>query len=95
MITSTVLKCIMLAQFQVNVVEVPIDEYAMATMSKVHNGMQFEATVIEGKVNSISIESLELPLKTMSYSSRDYDQRSLSTRLDFNGKQASMDCDIN
>lgn len=95
MITSTVLKCIMLAQFQVNVVEVPIDEYAMATMSQVHNGMQFEATVIEGKVNSISIESLELPLKTMSYSSRDYDQRSLSTRLDFNGKQASMDCDIN
>jgi hypothetical protein len=95
MIASTVLKCIMLAQFHVNVVEVPIDEYAMATMNKVHNGMQFEATVIEGKLNSIAIESLELPLKTMSYSSRDYQQRSLSTRLDFNGKQASMDCEIN
>lgn len=95
MLTTSILKCIMLAQFQVSVVEVPIDEYAMANLNKIHNGIQFEATVIEGKLNSISIESLELPLKTMSYSSRDYDQKSLSSRLDFNGKQASIDCDIN
>ena len=95
MLSTSILKCIMLAQFQVSVVEVPIDEYAMANLSKVHNGIQFEATVIEGKLNSISIESMELPLKTMSYSSRDYDQKSLSSRLDFNGKQASIDCDIN
>lgn len=92
---TAVLKCILLAQFQVSVVEVPIDEYAMATMQEVHNGVAFEATVLEGKLNSISIESQELPLKTMSYSSRDYEQRSLSSRLDFNGQQASIDCDIN
>lgn len=91
---TAVLKCIMLAQFQVSVVEVPIDEYAMATMRKVHNGIQFEATVLEGKLNSISLESLSLPLKSMSYSSRDYEQRSLSSRLDFNGQQASIDCDL-
>lgn len=91
---TAVLKCIMLAQFQVSVGEVPIDEYAMATMQKVHNGIQFEATVLEGKLNSISIESLSLPLKSMSFSSRDYEQRSLSSRLDFNGQQASIDCDL-
>lgn len=92
---TTVLKCILLAKFQVAVVQVPVDEYAMATLSQVHNGVRFEATVIEAKLNSVSIESLEQPLKTMSYSMRDYEQRSLSTRLDFHGAQASMDCELN
>ncbi len=95
MATTAILKCILLANFQVNITETPINEYAMVSMSKNHNGVLFEATVIEGKINSVSIELTDLPIKTMSYSTRDYDQKSFSTRLDFNGKQASLDCEIN
>lgn len=94
MLTTAVLKCVMLAKFHVDVVETPISEYAMATMNKVHNGVQFEATVLEGRLNSIMIENPAISAKTMSYSMKDYEQRSLSTTLNVNNEHASMDCEI-
>ena len=94
MAVASILKCIMLSQLQVNIVEVHINEFATANMNKIYNGTQFEAIVFEGKLNSISIETLEQPLKTISYSARDYDQKSMSTRLDFNGRQSSLECEI-
>ena len=95
MTTVALLKCIMLAKFQVEVVETPISEYEIATMNKVHNGVVFEATVLEGRMNSISIENPELGAKTMSYSMKDYTQRSLTTNLEIKQEYASMDCEIN
>ena len=92
MVVGVVLKCILLAKFHVEIVETPISEYAMASMSKVHNEVQFEATVIEGRMNSISIEYPGLA-KTMSYSS-DYEQRTMASKLDFKEEHASIDCEI-
>ncbi len=91
---QVILKCIMLAKFQVLVLETPVDEYAMANINQIHNGVQFEATVFEGRLNSVMIENLELGVKTMSYSFKDYEQRSLSTRLDIKNEQATLDCEL-
>ena len=93
MVAGAILKCIMLAQFHVEVVETPISEYAMATMNKVHNGVEFESTVIEGRLNSITIE---IPGKgrTMTFST-DYNQRTLGARLELaNEPAATIDCEV-
>lgn len=95
MITAAVFKCIMLAGFQVEIVEVPVTEYETANISKLHNGAQFEAQVMEGRLNSVSIEVPSIEAKTMSYSFKDYQQRSMSTNLSVKNTQASIDCEIN
>jgi hypothetical protein len=95
MIAPIILKCILLAKFQVLVLETPVNEYAMATIAQDHNGVHFEGTVIEGRMNSVSIEYLKNGPKSMSYSSRDYDQKSLSLTLDNKKEHASLDCEIN
>ena len=92
MVAGAILKCIMLAKFHVDVVETPISEYAMATMNKVHNGVHFEATVFEGRMNSISIDFPEVA-RTMTYST-DYNQRTLATRLEVKNEYATIDCEI-
>lgn len=93
MITVAILKCVMLAKFHVEVIETPISEYAMATMNKVHNGVQFEATVLEGRLNSLSIEMPDVA-KTMMYST-DYSQRTMGAKLEVKDQYATMDCEIN
>ncbi|MBC7713469.1 MAG: hypothetical protein H7177_09025 [Rhizobacter sp.] len=92
MIGAAILKCILLAKFHTDIVETPISEYAMATMNKVHNGVQFEATVFEGRMNSISIEIPEIA-KMMSYST-DYTQQTLSGKLEVKDEYATIDCEI-
>lgn len=94
MVAAAVLKCVMLAGFYLESVEVPVNEYATATISKFHNGAQFEALVFEGRLNSIMIEIPEIGAKTMSYSSRDFEQKSMSTNLVVGNTQATMDCEI-
>ena len=95
MLAATIFKCILLAKTQVLVLETPIDEYATATISQTFNGVNFEGTVFEGRVNSVTIEYPEYEAKTMSYSTNDYEQRSLSTRLDIKNEHASIECEIN
>jgi len=95
MIGTTIFKCILLAKTQVLVLEAPVNEYAMATIAQDHNGVHFEGTVIEGRVNSVSIEYLKGGPKTMSYSIKDYGQRSLSLTLDYKKEHASLDCELN
>lgn len=94
MMTTTILKCILLAKAQVLVLETPISEYAMATIAQDHNGVHFEGTVVEGRMNSVSIEFLRGGPKSMSYSIKDYEQRSLSINLDHKNEHASLDCEI-
>jgi hypothetical protein len=94
-IATTILKCILLAKTHVLVLEAPINEYAMATITKTYNEVNFEATVIEGRLNSVMIEYPAHGVKTMSYSIKDYEQRSLVTNLDFKNEHASLDCEIN
>ncbi len=95
MVASAVFKCIMLAGFHVEVVEVPVTEYETAHISQLHNGAQFEASVMEGRLNYVSIEIPEIGAKTMSHSFKDYEQRSMSTRLEVKNTLATMDCEIN
>lgn len=92
MVTGVILKCIMLAKFHVDIVETPISEYAMATINKIYNGVQFESTVLEGRLNSITIE-IPNKGKTMTYST-DYNQRTLSARLEVVDETATIDCEI-
>lgn len=92
--TSLILSCMLLAGFQLKSVETPIDEWATATINDTHNGVVFEATVFEGKLNSVMIEVPEQGMKTFSYSSRDYDQKNLTTMLDWKGGHSSIGCDI-
>ncbi len=94
MITATIFKCILLAKTQVLVLEAPVNEYAMATIAQDHNGVHFEGTVVEGRVNSVSIEYLKGGPKSMSYSIKDYGQRSLSVTLDHKKDHASLDCEL-
>lgn len=94
MIAMTFLKCMMLANFQVEIIQTPIDDYAMTTINHFHNGALFEGTVVEGKLNSVSIEFPLLEVKTLSYATRDPNQLSLSTRLDVKNEHASIDCEI-
>jgi hypothetical protein len=94
MLASSILKCVMLAKFQTLVVIEPINEYAQASIERIHNGFSFSGDVIEGKLNSVSIESKTFNLKTLSFASRDLNQRSLSTMLEYQGQHASIECEI-
>lgn len=94
MIATTILKCILLAKTQVLVLETPVNEYAMATISEDHNGVHFEGTVVEGRMNSVSLEYLKGGPKSMSYSYKDYEQKSLSLTLDHNKQHASLECEL-
>lgn len=94
MLTTTILKCILLAKTHVLVLEQPIDEYAMATIEKTFNDVYFQGTVIEGKMNSILIRYPKLGAETMSYSPQDYELKALSTRLDVKNEHAGLDCEI-
>lgn len=94
MIATTILKCVLLAKTQVLVLEAPVNEYAMATISQNHNGVHFEGTVVEGRMNSVSIEYLKGGPKSMSYSIKDLEQRSLSINLDHKKEHAGLDCEL-
>jgi len=90
-----VLKCILLAKFQTIVLEAPVDEYASANINRVHNGFHFVGNVFEGKINFVMIENVAKEIKTMSFSYRGNEQRSLSTKLDIKNEQATLDCELN
>lgn len=93
--TTFVLSCLVVAAGQMHSIQKPVDEWAMATVNHAQNGIVFEGTVVEGKLNSVSIEVPAQNLKTFSYSVKDYNQKSLTTVLDWkeNG-HASIDCEI-
>jgi hypothetical protein len=95
MITTTVLKCILLAKFNIQVLTVPVNEYAMATINKNFNDVIFEGTVVEGRMNSVMIRMPKFNAETISYSTKDYTQEALSVKLDIGNEHASLDCELN
>lgn len=94
MITTFVLKCVLLAKAHVLVLETPVSEYGMASINQTYNGVDFEATVVEEKMTSILIRFPKSKAETIAYSTRDYDMKSLSTQLTVNKEHATIDCDI-
>jgi hypothetical protein len=92
--TSLILKCVLLASGHVAIATAPISEYAMAEIKQNFNGTHFVATVIEGKVNSILIKFIKEKIETSSYSMNNYEQRSLSSQLNFKKMHSSLDCEV-
>jgi hypothetical protein len=96
MITTTyILKCILLAKTHVLTLEMPVNEYGMATLNRLHNGVQFEATVMEERMNSVRITFPKQKTETTAFSTRGYEMKALSTHLNIGKEHASMDCEIN
>lgn len=91
---AAILKCILLAQGYIDVSSTPIDEYAMATLNRSFKGTQLEATVVEGKLNSVKLTMPKYKAESFNYSIKDYEQKSLSTKLTVQNEFTSVDCEI-
>ncbi len=89
-----VLFCILWSKPQVELVEVPVNEYAMAAMNKEFGEFNFEADIFEEKMNSVKITHLPSQISTQANASADRQQRSLYINLNLGEKQASLDCEM-
>ena len=89
-----VLHCIIWAKGDfTTLVDQPVSEYGMASVSLDKMGFSFSADVIEEKMNSMQIEFKEKEVKTL-LSSFDDPQNSFYTKLEVGSSEASMTCEI-
>lgn len=91
---SYVLYCILWSKPDVKLIEAPVDQYGMSTISETFNQFEFEATVMEEKMNSVKIKHIQSGFAAFAYAPNDYTQRSLSIKSDVLEDAASLDCDI-
>ncbi|MBC7743176.1 MAG: hypothetical protein H7061_13330 [Bdellovibrionaceae bacterium] len=89
-----ILACTLWAAPDVVNVQVPVNEYAMATMQETIGNFEFDADVVEDRMNSVTIIYKPTETKAMAYSAADYTQRALTVKLDTAQKQSSLDCEI-
>lgn len=89
-----VLYCILWSKPEVKLIKAPIDQYGMATISEIFKPFEFEATVIEEKMNSVKIKHIQTGFTSFAYAPNDYTQRSLSIKSDIFEDAASLDCEI-
>ena len=89
-----VLFCVLWAKPNIELFEVPVNEYAMADMNRNFGEFNFEASVFEEKMNSVKITHLPTQISTQANSSSDYQQKSLYIKLDLGEEQASLDCEM-
>jgi hypothetical protein len=91
---STMLFCILWAKPNLQLVEVPVNQYAMADIKKAFGDFYFEASVLEDKLNYVKITHLPTTFSSEANASQDYKQRSFYIKLDMNRDQASLDCEL-
>ena len=91
---SYVLYCILWSKPDVKLIEAPVDEYGMSMISETFNQFEFEATVVEEKMNSVKIKHTQSGFTAFAYAPNDYTQRSLSIKSDVLEDAASLDCDV-
>lgn len=91
---SYVLYCILWSKPDVRITETPVSEYGVATMSEQFNQFEFEATVIEEKMNSVKIKHLTSGYESSAYAPNDHTQRSLSIRMEIAADAATLDCEM-
>lgn len=91
---SYVLFCIMWSKPEVKLIEVPVSEWAMATVNENHGDFNFYADVIEEKMNSMKITHINSNISSQVHAPNDYQQRSLSLKLDAGVNEAGLDCEI-
>jgi hypothetical protein len=89
-----VLSCVLWAKPQVDIVQIPVSEFAMADLKKTFGDFQFEASVLEEELNYVKITHLPTQFSSEANASRDHKQKSFYIKLDLNDSQASLDCEI-
>ena len=89
-----VLFCVLWSKPEVKLIETKVNEYAMATMNENFGDFNFYADVIEEKVNSLKLTHLPTQISTFVTAPRDYQQRSLYTKLEIGQVEGSLDCEM-
>lgn len=89
-----VLACVLWAKPDVQLVEVPVDEYGMANMQNEFNEFTFQASIIEENMNSVKITDNKSASSAEAYAPMDPQLKSLTIRLQAGEQQASLDCEI-
>ncbi|MEQ1722055.1 MAG: hypothetical protein ABL930_02700 [Pseudobdellovibrio sp.] len=89
-----VLFCILWSKPEVKLIEVPVSEYATATVNENHGDFNFYADVFEEKMNSVKITHIQSNISSQVSAPNDYQQRSLSLKLDAGLNEASLDCEM-
>lgn len=89
-----VLFCIMWSKPDIKLIEVPVNEYAMAMINENHQDFNFYADVFEEKMNSMKITHIQSNISSQVHAPNDYQQRSLSLKLDAGVNEASLDCEM-
>lgn len=90
---SYVLFCILWSKPQTALVEVPVNEYAMAYVSQDLGEFHFDADVIEEKVNSVKITHIPTGFSSEA-NSADLQQRSMYVKMEMADKAASLTCEL-
>jgi hypothetical protein len=87
-------KCVSVLNTEIQIHETKLDEWAMAKISYVKdNEWQFEADVIENKINSIILT--HLPTGTVAEAhSYEFPFNSLFVSLEIKNKKSTVDCDL-
>ena len=91
---AQLLVCVLLAKTELKIVEIPIDTYGLADMHMEHNSVQFEASVVEERMNSVKIIFPEPNITAETYATLDPSQKSLTLNLSVGNQHASIDCDV-
>ncbi len=91
---TTILFCILWSKPQVELVEVPVNEYAVAEINQDFGNYHFEATVFEGRMNSVKIVHIPTQFSTEAYSTNDAEQKSLYVKLEMGEQAASLSCEM-
>ena len=91
---SFLLVCMLWSKPELKAVEIPLDEFAMATLDVQFKEFRFEATVMEERMSSIKITHPLKNVSTESYSSSGYQLRTLATHLTIGEEEASLDCEV-
>lgn len=92
--TTFILACTLWGAPNVELVAVPISEYGTAEMNQQVGQFQFEASVVEERMNYIKITHMPSETSTQASSPSAYTHKSLSLRMNTKTSQASLDCDV-
>jgi hypothetical protein len=92
-VISYVLFCILWSKPQTQLIEVPVNEYAMAVISQDFQEFHFDADVIEEKINSLKITHIPTQISTEAHST-DAQQRSMYLKMEMADKAASLTCEL-
>ncbi len=90
---SYALFCILWSKPQTQLIEVPVSEYAVASISQDLGDFHFDADVFEGKLNYLKITHRPT-LFTAEANSEDHQQKTMYIKMELADKAASLTCEL-